>query len=134
MKKIMVLLFLVVGTVTVYAGGVNEQEIVQETRALGFATRSDWLYRVTLEASTLAGTKDDIAKYAGQYGITSIITTSEIQEFDKASIRYRTLLEIGVEHDFITRAVKDEQIRRGSAIRDEISAILAQYSGGLGLE
>jgi hypothetical protein len=74
MKKVMVLLFVVAGTVAIYAGGVNEQDIVQETRTLEFATRSDWLYKINLEASTLAGTKDDIAKYAGQYGVTSIIT------------------------------------------------------------
>jgi hypothetical protein len=134
MKKIMVLLFLVAGTVAIYAGGVNEQDIVQETRALGFATRSDWLYRVNLEASTLAGTKDVIAKYAGEYGVSNWMTTSKIENFDKASIRYRTFLEIGVERNFITRAVKDEQIRKGLAIRDEVSATLARYSGGLGLE
>jgi hypothetical protein len=134
MKKIMVLLFLAVGAVAVYASGINEQEIVQETRALELPTRSDWLYKVNLEASTLAGTKDEIAEYARDYGVTSFMATSEIEDFDRASIRYRTLLEIGVERNFITKAVKDEQLRKGLAIRDEVSAILAQYSSGLGLE
>jgi hypothetical protein len=129
-----VLLFLAVGAAAVYANGVNEQEIVQETRALELTARSDWLYKVNLEASTLAGTKDEIEKYAGKYGVTSFMTTSEIENFDRASIRYRTLLEIGVERNFITKAVKDEQIRKGWVIRDEVSAILARYSGGLGLE
>jgi hypothetical protein len=71
MKKIMVLLFLVGGAVFVYASGVNEQEIIQQTRTLEFASRSDWLYKVNLEASTLSGTKDTIAKNAGQYGVTN---------------------------------------------------------------
>jgi hypothetical protein len=65
---------------------------------------------------------------------TSFMTTSEIKNFDKAAIRYRTLLEIGVERNFITTAVKDGQMRKGMAVRDEVTAILAQYSGGLGLE
>jgi hypothetical protein len=127
-------MLLVIGTVGVYASGVNEQELVDETRALELTNRSDWLYKVNLEASILAGSKDTIAKYANQYGITSYMTTSEITSFDKAAIRYRTLLEIGVERKFITDAVKTEQLRRGTAIRNEVTAILAQHSGGLGLE
>jgi hypothetical protein len=134
MKKIILFVLVAIGTVGVYASGVNEQAIVQETRALELTNRSDWLYKVNLEASTLAGSKDKIAKNANQYGVTSFMTTSEIESFDKAAIRYRTLLEIGVERNFITNAVKNEQMRKGAVVRDEVAAILAQYSGGLGLE
>ena len=126
MKKAFLLVVLVVfGSLAVYAGGVSEAQIDAEYATKKYAERADWLYEFNQMANKVHNKGLDIVKDGGKYGY-------KIDDFDEYSYRYKVLLDIGVQYNFIDDKTRQQQIVKLREERERVSTALSN-SSGLGL-
>jgi len=129
MKRLMLILLLVLTASMVFAGGISENDARKKYNERGFVDRSDWLYEFNSVASKVVdGAKLVIGEKKSVMGIDY-----EKQQFDDNCVRYKVLLDIGVERNFIDDKTRKQQSDKLVAERDKVSKYLAQQSSGLGL-
>jgi len=129
MKRLMLLVVLVLTAGMVFAGGISEADARKKYDERGFVDRSDWLYEFNSIASKVVdGARLVIGEKNSYMGVDY-----EKQQFDDNCVRYKVLLDIGVERNFIDEKTRKQQTDKLVAERDKVSKYLAQQSSGLGL-
>ena len=129
MKRLMLTMVLVLAAGMVFAGGISEENARNEYDKRGFVDRPDWAYTFNSIAVKVAdGTKFVIGEKSSVMGVDY-----EKQQFDSNCVRYKVLLDIGVERNFIDDRTRKQQIDKLVAEREKVSKYLAQQSSGLGL-
>ena len=132
MKKLVTFAVMLVMVRTVFAGAISEQSVRDDyEKAGGFPTRDTWLYEFNSAAAKVIESSDKILK-PGPYDFSP----PELNKiyFDNACVKYKVLLDIGVEKKYITDAVRKQQIEKAEIERRKVSQYLVSKSSGLGLE
>jgi len=126
MKKVLLVVMFLLLVGVAFAGGVSEQYVRDEYgKAGGFPNRDAWLYEFNSIANELI--KDSAKILEGKASIYK-------DSFDNNCVRYKVLLDIGVELKYISDAVRKQQISKAEVERKKVSQYLASKSSGLGLE
>jgi hypothetical protein len=126
-KTLLILVLLVSGLFAVYSTGVNEKEIDAEYAAKTYGDRSDWLYEFNQMANNVHNRGLQIIENREPSYITV-----HLRFFDEYSYRYKALLDIGVQRQFIDDKTRQQQIAKLREERDKVSNVLSD-SSGLGL-
>jgi len=123
----MVMAFVLISTA--FAGGVSEQYVRDEYgKAGGFPNRDAWLYEFNSIAKEVISNSNKIL--GGGDSMSDLYKMS----FDNNCVKYKVLLDIGVELKYITDAVRKQQISKAEVERKKVAQYLASQSSGLGLE
>jgi len=130
MKRFIMFMVMIVALVSaVFAGGISEQNVRDEyEKAGGFPNRDAWLYEFNSIANKIVTGSNNIL------GGKSYMPNIDKMNFDNDCIRYKVLLDIGVELKYITDAVRKQQISKAEVERKKVAQYLASQSSGLGLE
>jgi hypothetical protein len=127
MKKLMLafMLLTVLAAGMAFAGGNSEEYTRKEYDKRGFVDRSDWLYEFNSMANNVVEHSNDILK--------EFMVSASKTLFDDSCVKYKVLLDIGVERGFIDDKTRKQQMDKLVVERDKVSKYLAQQSSGLGL-
>jgi len=131
MKKTILMIVLLVMGISLFAEGVSEQSVRDDyTKNGGFPNRDTWLYEFNSVAANVIKSSEQVR------GINNPMPMPDYdkREFDNNCIRYKVLLDIGVELKYITDTVRKQQIIKAEDERKKVAKYLASQSGGLGLE
>jgi hypothetical protein len=129
MKRVLLVLVLALMAGAVFASGNSEQDVRDEyQKAGGFPNRDTWLYEFNSIANKVVTGSNEIV------GGKSFMPDFDKRTFDDNCVRYKVLLDIGVELKYITDAVRKQQTSKAEAERKKVSQYLASKSSGLGLE
>jgi len=113
----------------VFAGGISEQYVRDEYgKKGGFPNRDAWLYEFnSIAKEVISGSNKILVDGDGMSDLHKM-------SFDNNCVRYKVLLDIGVELKYITDAVRKQQISKAEVERKKVAQYLASKSSGLGLE
>jgi len=131
MKRIFVFMVMVLALGSmVFAEGASEQSVRDEyEKKGGFPNRDTWLYDFNSIANKVIADSNDILG-----GQNDKYLSYHQRLFDNSCVRYKVLLDIGVEKKYITDAVRKQQTEKAEAERKKVAQYLASKSSGLGLE
>jgi len=130
MKKLVTFAVMLVMSGMVFAGAISEQYVRDEYEKEGeFPIRDAWLYKFNTVATKVVEYSNAILGGENDRSLSFYGDT-----FDRYCIRYKVLLDIGVEKRYITDAVRKQQIEKAEIERRKVSQYLASKSSGLGLE
>jgi len=131
MKKTVLVLAMLLMAGAVFAEGASEQSVRDDyAKKGGFPTRDAWLYEFNSIAAKVIKSSEQVR------GINNPMPVPDYdkREFDNTCVRYKVLLDIGVELKYITDAVRKQQMLKAEEERRKVAQYLASKSGGLGLE
>jgi len=115
-----------------FATGVNEQDIDAEYAAKTYADRSDWLYEFNQMASKVHKKGLDIVNASSEDSRLHGLLDWYVTDFDEYSYRYKVMLDLGVNHQFIDDKTRQQQLEKLREERNKVSQVLSE-SSGLGL-
>jgi len=130
MKRFVMFMVMVFALVSaVFAGGISEQDARDEyKKAGGFPNRDTWLYEFNSIANKVVTKSSQIL--SGE----SWSLDNDKDIFDNNCVRYKVLLDIGVELKYITDVTRKQQMSKVETERKKVAQYLASKSSGLGLE
>jgi len=134
MKKTLMLVIMLIIAGTVFAEGVSEQSVRDGyAKKGGFPNRDAWLYEFNTVAANLVRDSNSVINY--KPSTYNYVTLSDCKRtFDDSCVKYKVLLDIGVELKYITDAVRKQQTLKAEEERKKVSQYLASQANGLGLE
>ncbi|WP_461246755.1 hypothetical protein [Treponema sp. R6D11] len=130
-KTILVAVLIMMVGMTAFAEGVSEQSVREDyVKKGGFPTRDAWVYEFNSVANEVVRNSEQVRGINNAYPMPQY----DKNKFDDSCVKYKVLLDIGVELKYITDAVRRQQTTKAEDERRKVAQYLASKSSGLGLE
>jgi len=127
MKKYIIVFIFCLINAYIFAAGASEESIREKYNHSYFPNREEWVYEFNSVAAEVSKYCKDII--SGESWSTSF----DKMQFDESCLKYKVLLDIGVEKKYINEEIKKFQLEKLSQEREKVSKFLSK-SSGLGIE